>query len=234
MAGGEFNRPVRSRFLVVAALAALLAGCNGGTVDRHALTNDSATLDSIACEGALLAHDVARGRTTVVLSRASRRRSSGSSRRTSRTRSRRGKTCRRSSAKVRAKAKDAATLAAVLQRLHDHPSDRARRRAWSSGSSQQLGRLRVSKVLGLALGILAAIGGFVDIGDLVFNVVCGRDVRLPADVGDPDRRRRDHRLLGDVRARRGRLGQGRVRRGARAGRVQGRARGARRRPRSST
>jgi manganese transport protein len=27
----------------------------------------------------------------------------------------------------------------------------------------------VSKVLGLALGILAAIGGFVDIGDLVFN-----------------------------------------------------------------
>ena len=40
------------------------SGCNGGTVDRHALTNDAATLDSIACEGALLAHDVARGRTT--------------------------------------------------------------------------------------------------------------------------------------------------------------------------
>jgi Mn2+/Fe2+ NRAMP family transporter len=33
--------------------------------------------------------------------------------------------------------------------------------------------LRVSKVLGLALGILAAIGGFVDIGDLVFNVSAG-------------------------------------------------------------
>jgi len=31
----------------------------------------------------------------------------------------------------------------------------------------------VSKVLGLALGILAAIGGFVDIGDLVFNVAAG-------------------------------------------------------------
>jgi Mn2+/Fe2+ NRAMP family transporter len=31
----------------------------------------------------------------------------------------------------------------------------------------------VSKVLGLALGILAAIGGFVDIGDLVFNVSAG-------------------------------------------------------------
>jgi Mn2+/Fe2+ NRAMP family transporter len=31
----------------------------------------------------------------------------------------------------------------------------------------------VSKVLGLALGILAAIGGFVDIGDLVFNTAAG-------------------------------------------------------------
>jgi manganese transport protein len=31
----------------------------------------------------------------------------------------------------------------------------------------------VSKVLGLALGILAAIGGFLDIGDLVFNVSAG-------------------------------------------------------------
>jgi manganese transport protein len=31
----------------------------------------------------------------------------------------------------------------------------------------------VSKILGLALGILAAIGGFVDIGDLVFNTAAG-------------------------------------------------------------
>jgi Mn2+/Fe2+ NRAMP family transporter len=31
----------------------------------------------------------------------------------------------------------------------------------------------VNKILGVALGILAAIGGFVDIGDLVFNVAAG-------------------------------------------------------------
>jgi Mn2+/Fe2+ NRAMP family transporter len=31
----------------------------------------------------------------------------------------------------------------------------------------------MSKILGLALGILAAIGGFVDIGDLVFNTAAG-------------------------------------------------------------
>ena len=31
----------------------------------------------------------------------------------------------------------------------------------------------MSKVFGVALGILAAIGGFVDIGDIVFNVAAG-------------------------------------------------------------
>ncbi|HEY8704011.1 MAG TPA: divalent metal cation transporter, partial [Gaiellaceae bacterium] len=31
----------------------------------------------------------------------------------------------------------------------------------------------MSKALGLGLGIIAAIGGFVDIGDLVFNVAAG-------------------------------------------------------------
>ena len=31
----------------------------------------------------------------------------------------------------------------------------------------------MNKIFGIALGILAAIGGFVDIGDLVFNVSAG-------------------------------------------------------------
>ena len=31
----------------------------------------------------------------------------------------------------------------------------------------------MNKIFGVALGILAAIGGFVDIGDLVFNVAAG-------------------------------------------------------------
>src|SRR2546423_6997258 len=58
------------RLLCMGACALLVAaGCNGGTVDRHALTNDSSTLDSIACEGALLAQDVARGRTTTAFAR---------------------------------------------------------------------------------------------------------------------------------------------------------------------
>jgi len=37
------------RLLPIAAALAL-AGCNGGTVDRHALKNDASTLDSIACD----------------------------------------------------------------------------------------------------------------------------------------------------------------------------------------
>jgi hypothetical protein len=51
----------RASVVVLVGVLLTLAACNGGTVDRHALENDSATLDSIACEGALLAHQVSSG-----------------------------------------------------------------------------------------------------------------------------------------------------------------------------
>jgi hypothetical protein len=50
--------------LVVAVVGLLLAGCNGGTVDRHALEKDSEAVDSLACEGRLLARDVTEGEST--------------------------------------------------------------------------------------------------------------------------------------------------------------------------
>jgi hypothetical protein len=84
--------------LIVCVLC--LAGCNGGTVDRHALTNDSATIDSIACEGALLAHDVSLGRTTANF------------------------TGEQAERRVRAKADDAARLASTIARLRDDPSNK--------------------------------------------------------------------------------------------------------------
>ena len=102
----------------------VLAGCNGGTVDRHALTNDSATLDSIACEGALLAHDVARGRSTVYFAREQAEELRIQSSNLADSLSKR-KTTAGITNKVRQKAKDAAAIAATLQRLHDHPSDRS-------------------------------------------------------------------------------------------------------------
>ena len=108
----------------LATLAVLaLAGCNGGTVDRHALTNDAATLDSIACEGALLADDVARGRTTTYFAREQAEELRIQSSNFADALSRR-KTVPAIEQKVRKKARDAAKLATTLQRLHDHPSDR--------------------------------------------------------------------------------------------------------------
>ncbi|HXL44023.1 MAG TPA: hypothetical protein VN960_08200 [Gaiellaceae bacterium] len=52
------------RATLLAVLVASLAACNGGTVDRHALKQDSEAIDSLACEGALLANDAGKGATT--------------------------------------------------------------------------------------------------------------------------------------------------------------------------
>jgi hypothetical protein len=107
--------------VVLVAVAVAVAGCNGGTVDRHALTNDASTLDSIACEGALLAHDVARGRTTVYYAREQAEELRIQSSNLADALSRR-KTVAGIEEKVRRKARDAARLASTLQRLHDHPA----------------------------------------------------------------------------------------------------------------
>jgi hypothetical protein len=52
------------RAALLALLVPALAACNGGTVDRHALEQDSEAIDSLACEGALLANDAGKGETT--------------------------------------------------------------------------------------------------------------------------------------------------------------------------
>jgi hypothetical protein len=110
--------------VLLVAAALVLAGCNGGTVDRHALTKDASTLDSIACEGALLAHDVARGRTMTYFAREQAEELRIQSSNFADALSRR-KTVAGIEQKVRKKAEDAAKLAATLQRLHDHPADHA-------------------------------------------------------------------------------------------------------------
>jgi hypothetical protein len=114
---------VLTRALVLTAAAVLLAGCNGGTVDRHALTNDSATVDSIACEGALLAHDVVHGKSTKYFAREQAEELQIQSSNLADALAERH-ALSSIERKVRAKAKEAARLAAALQRLHDHPSDR--------------------------------------------------------------------------------------------------------------
>jgi hypothetical protein len=102
----------------------VLTGCNGGTVDRHALTNDAATIDSINCEAWLLARADARGRLTRFFAReqaeelqiqaanfadalATRPTAGGLDQR------------------VRAKARDAEKLSSRLEQIHGHPTDSA-------------------------------------------------------------------------------------------------------------
>jgi hypothetical protein len=53
---------IRTAAFIVLAL--MLAGCNGGTVDRHALKRDAEKVGSLATEGKLLAHDVSSGAST--------------------------------------------------------------------------------------------------------------------------------------------------------------------------
>jgi hypothetical protein len=115
---------VQTRLLALASCAVLLAGCNGGTVDRHALTNDAATIDSMACEGALLAHDVAHGKTTTFYAREQAEELEIQSSNLSDALAERHALAAIEQ-RVRAKAKEAAKLSATLKRLHDHPSDRA-------------------------------------------------------------------------------------------------------------
>ena len=50
--------------VALALLVFALAGCNGGTVDRHALKRDAEKVASLATEGELLANDVSKGRST--------------------------------------------------------------------------------------------------------------------------------------------------------------------------
>jgi hypothetical protein len=56
----EVSRPVA----VLGLLVLVLSGCNGGTVDKHALKRDAEKVGSLASEGGLLANDVSKGRST--------------------------------------------------------------------------------------------------------------------------------------------------------------------------
>jgi hypothetical protein len=57
------------RACAVGLLILALTGCNGGTVDRHALKRDAEKVASLATEGGLLANDVAKGSSTKYFAR---------------------------------------------------------------------------------------------------------------------------------------------------------------------
>jgi len=112
------------RWLIIVAVALALAGCNGGTVDRHALAKDGEAIDSLACEGRLLAHDIAVGRST---SRFAEIHSGNVRRRASNFEDALSQrpTAAGIERDVRALARKAARLASLLEQLHREPDDRA-------------------------------------------------------------------------------------------------------------
>jgi hypothetical protein len=57
------------RASALALLALALTGCNGGTVDDHALKRDAEKVASLATEGELLANDMSKGASTKYFAR---------------------------------------------------------------------------------------------------------------------------------------------------------------------
>lgn len=60
---------VRQVTLLLVLMTSLVVGCNGGAVDQHAIDKDSEAIDSLACEGALLAHEIANTASLTTFSR---------------------------------------------------------------------------------------------------------------------------------------------------------------------
>jgi hypothetical protein len=118
---GRKQRPVRTLALVAVVL--LVAGCNGGTVDGHALTKDAATIDSINCEAWLLSDAAARGRTTSQFTGEQAEELGIQAANLADALGRRP-TAAGLEPQVRKKATDAATLARRLRRLQARPADR--------------------------------------------------------------------------------------------------------------
>lgn len=114
---------VRLAVFGVAAVV-VLAGCNGGTVDRHALTNDAATIGSINCEGWLLARAVSRDRVTANYAREQADALHLQSANLADALSTRP-TAAGLAPRVRAQGRNAATLARRLSRLRAHPAGRS-------------------------------------------------------------------------------------------------------------
>jgi hypothetical protein len=119
---GENSRAVRA--LAVIAVVLLVAGCNGGTVDRHALTNDAATIDSINCEAWLLSDAAARGRVTRQFAGEQAEELGIQAANLADALARRP-TAAGLEPRVRKKAQEAAALAQRLRRLQARPADRA-------------------------------------------------------------------------------------------------------------
>jgi hypothetical protein len=104
-------------------LLLLLTGCNGGTVDRHALKRDAEMVGSLATEGRLLANDMSKGASTKYFARVHAKELSREASNLADALAERP-TSAGIEAKVRRLAKLAGRVSDELEQLHLHPTDR--------------------------------------------------------------------------------------------------------------
>ncbi len=112
------------RLSALVVLLTFLTGCNGGTVDKHALKRDAEQVASLATEGKLLANDVSKGASTNAFARAHAKELSRAASDLADALSERP-TLPEIESDVRKLARLAGKVSAELERLHLHPTDRA-------------------------------------------------------------------------------------------------------------
>ena len=119
------NRKATDRLpeVALAFLVLALAGCNGGTVDKHALQRDAENVASLASEGGLLADDVSRGRSTKYFVRVHAKELSSKASNLQDALAERP-TSPGITSDVRKLSKLAGKVSRELERLHLHPTDR--------------------------------------------------------------------------------------------------------------
>ena len=124
MANGSVIRQHLIRAAALCSLLPTLAGCNGGTVDRHALKNDAEKIGSLATEGELLANDVSKGASTKYFARVHAKELSRAASNLADALAERP-TSQGITAKVRKLSRLAGKVSAELEQLHLHPTDRS-------------------------------------------------------------------------------------------------------------
>jgi len=112
------------RALAGCLAAVVLAGCNGGTVDRHALKRDAEKVGSLAAEGELLAKDMSKGASTETFARVHAKELSTAASNFADALSKRP-IAPGIAAKVHKLSRLAAKVATQLDQLHLHPTNRA-------------------------------------------------------------------------------------------------------------
>jgi hypothetical protein len=111
------------RACLVGLFVLALTGCNGGTVDHHALKRDAEKLSSLATEGHLLANDMRKGASTKYFARVHSKELSRAAADMADALSERS-TSSGIEADVRKLSTIAGTISRHLEQLHRHPTNR--------------------------------------------------------------------------------------------------------------